>query len=52
MPYVYRSEGQNGRVTYIATCPHHARDLTIHPNQLTAVRVRDAHERLFHDQSH
>ena len=45
---VYRSEGQHGQATFVATCPAHARDLTIQGSRDRAEKVRDAHDRLFH----
>lgn len=46
--YIYRSEGQHGQVTYIATCPAHARDLTIQRAERRSEKVADQHDRLFH----
>lgn len=46
--YVYRSEGAHGQPTMIATCPEHARDLSIHPVRKKVEKVARAHDRLFH----
>jgi hypothetical protein len=46
--YVYRSEGQHGQATWVATCPEHGRDLTIQGNAGRSNRVADQHDRLFH----
>lgn len=46
--YVYTSEGGHGQRTFVATCPYHARDLSIHPNRHKAGKVADAHWRMFH----
>ncbi len=47
-PYVYESESGHGGVTFIATCPRHCRDLSIHWNRSVASRVAEAHARIFH----
>jgi hypothetical protein len=46
--YVYRSENSHGNSTYVATCPIHARDISIRPDRLQADTLRDLHNHYFH----
>jgi len=46
--YVYRSEGQSSQTIWVATCPVHGRDISIHKSQHLMRRIAEQHDRLHH----
>jgi len=48
MAYVYKSEGGQKQTIWVATCPSHGRDLSIHKSRHVVQRIADNHSRLHH----